>query len=809
MRHLLLSVTLTLLIHGAFGASLFGIVADNSGQPLPFANIYIKETTKGTTANKEGRYNLELAPGGYDIVFQFIGYSKKIIRVDIGTEDKELNIMLSPEDIQLKEVIVKPTEDPAYAIIRNAIAKRDYHYNQIESYSCSAYTKGLQRIVSAPEKIFGIPINADGTLDSNNAGIIYLSESVSELSFKKPDFVSEKVISSKVSGDSRTFTWNRAGDFYIFNFYKNNIKLDFLSDRVFISPIADNAMLYYRYRLDGIITDNNRIINKIEVTPRRKNDPAFTGTIYIVDNTWEIHSLDFYLTKNNQMNFIDTLWMKQVYAPVQDSLWMQLSQWFEFNFDILKIKAEGYYGIVYSDYIVNPEFNRRDFNNEVLTVEEGANKKDSLYWEQSRPVPLTEEEMGDYQRKDSIETLKASKEYLRKIDRKNNKFSGWDLLLGYNLQNSYRNLYVNFIPIVQCVQYNTVEGFNVKAEAEISKEFDKKRMFSLKPVIRYGISNRHFNSTLLARYDYKPEKLGYIEAEGGRYVYQFNRAEPVSEIVNSFYSLFIGRNYMKIFEESFVRVTHRTEIANGLTLWSNAGFAFRNSLDNTSSVSVKEGEKLKFGVNDTFPGHEAFLFSFTLQYRPGQKFISRPNEKIFLGSKWPSFSLTWRKSIPDVFGSDMNYDQLEFKVSDKITLGMFGNTAYMAKLGMFLNDSRVELTDKKHFNGNQTVFGSHYHDGFQLLDYYAASTTNPYVEVHFQHSFDGFFFNKIPGFRKLKFQETFGVHFFYSEDFKDYTELSVGIENILRVIRVDFVFSLSSKHPDEFGVRVGIDLKQL
>ena len=273
-----------------------------------------------------------------------------------------------------------------------------------------------------------MPINADGTLDSNNAGIIYLSESISELSFKKPDLVSEKVISSKVSGDSQTFTWNRAGDFYIFNFYKNNIKLDFLSDRVFISPIANNAMLYYRYRLDGTIEDNNRTINKIEVIPRRKNDPAFTGVIYIVDSTWEIHSLDLFLTKQRQMNFIDTLLIKQVYAPVQDSLWMQLSQWFEFNFDILNIKAEGYYGIVYSDYVVNPEFSRRDFNNEVLAVDEDANKKDSVYWEQNQPVPLTEEEQGDYERKDGIEVLKESKESLRKIDRKNDKFSGWDLL---------------------------------------------------------------------------------------------------------------------------------------------------------------------------------------------------------------------------------------------------------------------------------------------------------------------------------------------------------------------------------------------
>lgn len=189
--------------------------------------------------------------------------------------------------------------------------------------------------------------------------------------------------------------------------------------------------------------------------------------------------------------------------------------------------------------------------------------------------------------------------------------------------------------------------------------------------------------------------------------------------------------------------------------------------------------------------------------------MSRPYEKIPLGSKWPVFSLTWKKSLPDFIGSDLNYDWMEFRISDKISLGIFGNMAYMTRLGMFLNDNHTELMDVKHFNGNQTVFGSHYHDGFQLLDYYSASTTEPYAEVHFQHSFDGFFFNKIPGFRKLKLQETFGARSLYSKDFKDYTELSMGIENILRVLRVDFIFSLSRHHANEFGVTVGIDFRQL
>ncbi|HXH17513.1 MAG TPA: DUF5686 and carboxypeptidase regulatory-like domain-containing protein, partial [Chitinophagales bacterium] len=493
MRLIVITIV-ALLGQQAAGAALFGIVTDRDYHPLPFANVYIEGTTQGATTNKEGRYRLELENGSYDVVFQYIGYARQVVRVEMEGTDRELNVRLHPEEIRLQEVVVKPAEDPAYAIIRKTIAKKEFHYHRVESYRCKAYTKGLQRIVSAPEKIFGMPVNIYGTLDSNNAGIIYLSESISELSFKKPDLISETVISSKVSGDSKTFTWNRAGDFYIFNFYKNTIRLELLSDRVFISPIADNALLYYRYRLDGTFEDNNRLIYKIAVMPRRKNDPVFTGTIYIVDGTWEIHSLDLFLTKQNQMNYLDTLRMKQVYAPVQDSLWMQLSQWFEFNFDILNIRAEGYYGIVYSDYAVNPGLSKKEFSSEVLRVNEDANQRDSAYWELNRPVPLTDEEAGDYARKDSLEELKTSAEYLRQLDRKANKFDPWDVALGYNYQNSRRKLSVSTMPYVEAVQYNTVEGFNVKLRAEITKTLKKERTLAAEPVARYGFSNRHFNA---------------------------------------------------------------------------------------------------------------------------------------------------------------------------------------------------------------------------------------------------------------------------------------------------------------------------
>jgi len=793
----------------AIANTLSGKVVNKKTEPLSFANVYILGTTKGTTTNEEGKYQIELSPGGHSIVFNFIGYKKHVEEVLIGQQDVKLNITLHPEEIMLKEIVVSASEDPAYAIIRNAIAKRKFHYDQVESYKCTTYTKGLQRIISAPDKIFGQRVNFDGSLDSNNAGIVYLSESISELYFKKPDLVKETMISSKVSGDSQAFSWNRAGDFSIFNFYRNNIKIEFISDRVFISPISDNAMLFYKYRLEGFYLEDGNIINKIRVIPRRQNDPVFSGYIYIVEDRWNIHSIDVYLTKKNQINYIDTLNVNQVYVPVDPALWMLFSQRFDFNFDILNIKARGYFGIIYQDYEVNINMPKKTFTNEILKVEEEANKKDSAYWKINRPVPLTHDEIKDYSRKDSLEELKKSREYLRQIDREANKFTPWDLILGYGYRNTYKKVNVDFMPYIQGFQYNTVEGFNLRVTAEIRKELEKRKEISVEPTVRYGFSNKHFNGMLKTRYDYNRTKHGFVGLDFGRYVFQFNRSDPISELVNSFYSLFLGENYMKIFEESFVALRHRTELTNGLMLWSNVTYARRYSLSNSSSVSVKDEEKRDFNPNITFTDHDAFTMSLTLRWRPGQRYISRPDQKISIGSKYPDFTLNYKKSTPGVFKSDRSFDLLEFKISDDMAFGLFGNTEYIVKLGTFLNNGNVGFMDLKHFDGNQTYFGQHYLDGFQLLDYYVASTTDKYVEAHLQHHFDGFIFNKIPGIRKLKFQAVAGAHFIYSEEYKDYLEISTGIENILRVIRVDFVTGFSNNHKSSFGVRVGLDFNQL
>src|SRR5476651_873707 len=235
-------------------ATLSGKITDDQHKAIPFASIYIKNTTKGTSANSEGEYTLQLKPGNYEVQYKAVGYHTESRKVELNA-DKAVNVILNFETYQLSGVTIKAgAEDPAYAIIRKAIRKRKAHLNEVNGYTCEVYIKGLQKLLAAPKKFMGFDVQRaarENGLDSNRRGIVYLSESESKYSFQKPGNVHEEMISSKVSGSNRAFSFNRASDIKI-NFYENIQDWEGLSNRPLVSPIADNALFYYNYKYIGV-----------------------------------------------------------------------------------------------------------------------------------------------------------------------------------------------------------------------------------------------------------------------------------------------------------------------------------------------------------------------------------------------------------------------------------------------------------------------------------------------------------------------------------------------------------------------------
>lgn len=796
-----------------YAAIISGSVTGVNGEPLAFANVYVKGTSKGTTTNQEGKYRFEQQPGNCELVFRYLGYKMKIVPVEVATEPILLNVKLDPENYNLIEVEIRAgDEDPAYAIIRKAISKRKFYLNQVDEFSCDVYVKGLQKVTKHPEKFFGVDVDLSEFVDSTTK-IAYLSESVSKYHFKKPDQVKEVMISSRVSGSNRAFSFNQASDME-FNFYKNIMMADGLSPRGFISPIASNAIFYYNYRLEGSFYENGHWVNKIAVTPKRKSDPVFSGFIFIQDSTWRIHSTDLYLTKDSQIQFVDTLRVNQVFIPAskEEDIWLQGSVTFRFVFSFMGFEGDGNFVGVFSEYDVNPGFKKQHFKGSVMKINDDSNKRDTSYWELMRPIPLTPEELRDYTKRDSLQVIKESKPYQDSLDAKSNKFKPGNLLSGYTYSDRYTKTEISFSSLLENIQFNTVEGLTIGIGVDHNKEFEKRKSIESDLNIRYGFSNYKWNSTAAIKYNYNIKKFAYISIEGGDDLLQYNENNPVSGFVNTYYSLFKERNYLKLYHKQSGKIESRYEVYNGIRLTASLEYSQRSAVTNSTDYSFTDVKKREYTSNaplnplldiPAFKINQAVKFFATARIRPKQKFIDRPDRNIILGSKYPTFVINYEKGLNNIAGSDVDYDRLEIGVEDNILLGMLGKFSYSGWYGKFLDSDKMYFMDYAHFLGNKTIFSSFHQRRYDLLDYYTYSTSEEYIQAFAEHAFGGFVLNKIPLLRKLKLNEIAGIRYLHVPGHNDHFEFSFGLEK-LGLIRADFVMSFDENGNSKTGFVIGL-----
>lgn len=792
-----------------------GHVTDEKQQPLPYTTIFLKNTSVGTTSNSDGYYAFDVPVGDYEIVFQYVGYRKHSEKLSIGNEAITLNISLKPESFELKEVTVEAdAEDPAYNIIRKAQKKRKFYLDRVKAYSCNVYIKGVQALDQIPAKILVFDAKKMN-VDSSMLGIIYLSESESQYNYHEPDKVKEIVYSSKVSGNNNAFSWNSASAFSS-DFYENLIPLDGITPRGLVSPIAEGAFTFYRYHLLGTFYDEGLLINKIQVIPKRSTDPVFSGTIYIVEEQWCIHSLNLLVTKEAHLDFVDSLRFTETYGRVNDTAWMPFNQLLQFNISLLGFKGPGRFIGVFSNYNLAPEFPENFFDAEILKVNSDANKKDSLYWLEHRPVPLTTTEKTDYHRKDSIRTVRSSKKYLDSVDRKENRFHLQDLLLGYHYQNSFHSWDYEWRNPLLGINYNTVEGFNITLRNTLRKEFkEERRNWKLNADVRYGFSNQRFgaNASFTYNNDQVHQQQWFFTA--GVFPTQVNEDKPIREQVNTAYSLITRENFMKLYEKRFVTAQHRREWFNGLNLTTSITCSDRWPLENASNYSFDWIGKYEYTPNNFFGNAQAgtlvrtqaIILDLKASITIGQNYITRPNGRFYTSSKFPTFTIEYRKGI-QAFNSDVNFDMVEGSISHDFNLGLVGRSTFIMAAGTFINRHAMSFIDFRHFQGNQTVIGAHYQNGFQLLPYYTYSTKESWFEKHYVHHFGGFIFNKIPLIKKLNLQEVGGVHLLLTNDIH-YFEINAGIEHLFKIFRIDFVTSFGNQGKLDAGFLIGLNLNGL
>lgn len=827
MRFILLLAVL-ISAQCAFAQKITGFVKDEKGNPLSFSSIYIKGTSKGTTANEKGRFALAVPTGQLTIVCQRIGYTivEKTVTV---SSDIEVNFELRAQELTMDEVIIKKNtgEDPAYAIIRKAIAKRNEYENEVKDYSCDLYTKDVIKLDEVPKKVFGQKVDTkDMGLDSTGKGIAYLSESLSELFIQKPDKFKLNVKQSRVSGsNSFGFTFPS-----IISFYQNNVTVfsSQLNPRGFVSPIADGAIGFYKFKLLGSFFRDGKEINTIQVTPRRKFEPLFSGIINIMEDEWRIYSADLLLTKESQLEIFDTLRLSQINIPVGNDKWRVSNQLIKFNIKIFGFNSSGNFLSVYSDYNVAPKFDKKFFDRVLIKYDTAVSKNPASFWDSIRPVPLEKEEVKDYKVKDSSFNaelnVKRSPEYYDSLNKSRNKVKLKQLFVGgINVSHFSKKGTSNYgiASLISTVEYNFAEGLVLEARPYFNRSFRKlNSTIRFEPVVRYGFSNGHLNSYLTIRGNKNPKKeeafnKSYWQLSGGKRVSDFNKATSLYPLFNSIGSILYGNNYLKTYENYYGSVALGKRYESGLAINGFALYEDRTALDNSTDFIIFSKDKSNITPNypielltSQFKPNKAFIINANVSFKPGQRYIQYPSGKVPIGSKYPTFALGYTKGISGIFNSNSNFDKWTFKVFDDKNFKLAGLLKYKFTIGGFLNNKNVAVQDFTHYDANYTRADYNttreYVGLFQLPKYFQYSNTSKfYSTVFLEHHLNGLITNKLPLLKRLKWNAVGGTNFLYLNNV-NYAEWFVGLENIFKVIRLDFVAGYEDGKFVRSGIRLGL-----
>ncbi|MBN2639575.1 MAG: carboxypeptidase-like regulatory domain-containing protein [Bacteroidales bacterium] len=809
------------------------VVDKTSRQPIPFANIILEGTGTGTLTDFDGKYKLDVPWSEGKIQAQLIGYQEQT-RPFKPEANLVLNFALKPKTFNLNEVTVSAKREryrnkgnPAVALIRDVIKNKDnnrkssleyyqyYHYNKLELALNKLDDKVLQSKVFQK---FRLAQYADtSSFDGEVFLPFFLKESASEVYFRKsPAATKEYVTGTKVSGmpgylDKQGV--NSTVDRLIQNFdiYDNNI---LVLTNPFVSPISVMAPNIYKFRIiDTVKVANDSCIN-VAFEPRNKVDLAFSGHLYITkDNRYAVAKVELSIPKQVNLNFVRGLRYVQTYQYVDNKIWMPSMD--ELTVD-LNVTKNGM-GILTksSDYYSHYVLNRKAAD----SVYSGVNKKiilpvaddqSSVFWKENRTVPLKKEENNVYVMTDSLQHLPAYKHSVNLM-----------MLLG---EGYWRFGKIDLGPTNTFYSFNDVEGNRVRLSARTSPQFNKRIQISGN--VAYGFKDQKYKyggslllslnkialnarptQTLFFKYqndiEFPGMKMEFINDDN--FFLSFKRGVADKMLYYQLYEVQHYRNWGSGFSTTFT-LMHRNETPGGNWQFQSADFPLDHLT--TSEASLK------------------------LRYAPNERYYQGMSHRSMIITKYPVFQLTYTQGFKGVWNSQYNYSELSASVFKRIYLGFFGYVDNEVEAGKVFG-SRIPYPLLYLHRANQTYsYQTYSYNMMNFLEF----VSDHYAAYFGEYHLNGWFFNQIPLIKHLKFRGvvTFKALFGGLDDINNpnitpglmlfptdaygkpttfalnntpYMEAGVGVENIFKVFRVDFIKRLTylnNPYVSPYGVRVSV-----
>ncbi|REJ81391.1 MAG: carboxypeptidase-like regulatory domain-containing protein [Bacteroidetes bacterium] len=767
-------------------------------EPVPFAAIIFVGTPSGTTSDIDGKFELSTHLPADSIRVSFVGYLTETLPVRRG-KVQEMEIALRQNKFDLPEVVIRAGENPALILMRKVQEhKPDNDREGLNSFQYEVYNKLEFDINNITEKFrnkklfrpFDFIFDYTDTNATNQKPFlpVFLSETVSEVYFKNnPKQKKEVIKASKVSGVENQTVNQYLGDLYSnINIYDNYI---YLFGKGFVSPLAGLSQIYYKYMLMDSAFIENKWCYKITFFPRRKQELTFNGDIWVHDTTFAIRKLNMRISPDANINFIEDLAVVQDYCHVADMQWMLQKEVLVVNLAPTETKSKVTTGFIgrkttyYRNFILNSPLPDSFYKGTEIDFQENSTSKSDEYWDGARGEDLSDNEKRIYAMIDTIKTIPAYKRYANVVR---------VLATGYTEAGLFE-----IGPVYKFISANEVEGLRLRFGGQTGNNFSTKLV--LGGYAAYGIKDKKYKHGAEARFFTSKQPRQYLGLEYKNDVEQLGKSPNAFADDNVFATVLRRNPSDKLNDVIRQKAYFEHEWIPGLStriMLMHSEYNPLGNLDFTYYLNDGRSDSSRTLNNSEFCLHVRFAYK--------ERFVSGKVDRISLGTKYPVLNLLYSRGMRDILNSTFEYDKLMFRVEDNLYLGNFGLFSFSMEIGKIFQPLPYPLLFI-HPGNNSFVYDR---TAFNLMNYYEF-VSDEYMSFKAEHHFGGIFLDRIPALRKLKWREVASISAvtgrlssknrelladpgaFSNLGRKPYVEMSVGVENIFKILRVDNVWRLS------------------
>ncbi|MGF0022916.1 DUF5686 family protein [Parabacteroides merdae] len=845
---LLQAVAGIFLSHAQSFTSASGIVKDSiTGEPLPFVSVYFDGSTIGAMTDDNGTFTLQNNQGYTKLAAASLGYDTKFIDLKPGKKNDNLEVLLKPTAFEISEVVVKPKrekytrkDNPAVELIKKVIAhKNDNRIEAKPEYQTEVYEKlSLSLDNFNPNldknkflKKFKFIKNYLDTSEFNGKPILTVSvrENLSDFYYRKSPKAEKTIVRAKrMQGIDKTLddgggiTSNLEEIFKSINIFDNNIPI--LLNR-FVSPLSSTlATTYYHYYImDTLDVGGDKCVD-LAFVPANSESYGFTGRLYItLDGNYAVKKVLLNTPANINLNWVDKLRIEQEFKQMPDSTWVLDQENTFVNFYVVKGTQQLYAHQLrnYDNYNFNVQNADSVFGLlGALHVLPEATVQPDTFWIHNRPIPLKEKE-------DALKDLLGQ---LRKVPAFNAIIKTAEILItGYiPTANDKKVTKFDFGPMNTTFSANHLEGFRMRVGGMTTANLNPYWFAS--GYLAYGTNDRKIKYNLKLTHSFT--KKEYHEGENPvnnlSFIQEYDVYTPGQDFLftskdNIFVAWKVGEPVTKM---QYIRksvLQYEKEWLNGLT-WKSWIMNQNNEAAGTLQYIKRDESGNLYHIKD-FTTSE---IGTQLRFAPGERAYNGRSgkESVFnLSKDAPVFKLSHQLGIKGVLGGDYNYNHTEISAEKRIWLSSFGHIDAQVKAGKVWDKVPFPLLILPNTNQSITIQPEAFHM-MNALEF----VTDQYVSFNATYYLKGWILNRIPGIKWLRLREVLSFNMIYGGltdknnptltpglfllpdgtqplGSTPYMECSVGLENIFKILRIDYYRRLTYlDHPDikKGGIRIAL-----